>query len=65
MTGGQVNINYGTDGANKNAREGEIIRLPADRAPLTVLMATPDEMNEHESRLDLVESKGGSCLWRQ
>lgn len=61
MTGGQVNINYGMEGA-KMDKEGEIIRLVADRVPLKVLMATAAELTEHESRLDVV---GDSCLWRQ
>jgi DNA polymerase-3 subunit epsilon len=61
MTGGQVNINYGMGGAKKG-KEGEIIRLSSDRAPLKVLMASADELTEHESRLDVV---GDACLWRQ
>lgn len=61
MTGGQVNINYGMDGAKKG-KEGEIIRLSSDRAPLKVLLASAEELIEHESRLDVV---GDACLWRQ
>jgi DNA polymerase-3 subunit epsilon len=60
MTGGQVNINYGTDGSKKG-KEGEIIRLSPDRAPLSIIMASAAELAEHESRLDVV---GDSCLWR-
>jgi len=61
MTGGQVNINYGMEGA-KNGKEGEIIRLSPQRALTKILKATPEELIEHESRLDVV---GDSCLWRQ
>jgi len=61
MTGGQVNINYGMEGAKKG-EEGAIIRLSADRAPLNIIRASEEELIEHESRLDVV---GDACLWRQ
>ncbi|MGL5221303.1 MAG: DNA polymerase III subunit epsilon, partial [Plesiomonas shigelloides] len=31
---------------------------------LKVVRASADELEAHESRLDLVQKKGGSCLWR-
>ncbi|MBA1081245.1 DNA polymerase III subunit epsilon, partial [Escherichia coli] len=31
---------------------------------LRVVFATDEELAAHEARLDLVEKKGGSCLWR-
>ncbi|MFT4994689.1 MAG: DNA polymerase-3 subunit epsilon, partial [Paraglaciecola sp.] len=42
-----------------------IRRLSAQRKPLKVVGATADELEEHERRLDVVENKGGSCIWRQ
>jgi DNA polymerase-3 subunit epsilon len=35
------------------------------RKQLKVVMATADELIEHESRLDLVTEKGGACVWRE
>ncbi len=66
MTGGQVSLNLHSakDGSN-DQQQGKIIRLTSQRRPLKVIMATEDEMTQHESRLDLVEKEGGSCLWRQ
>jgi DNA polymerase-3 subunit epsilon len=34
------------------------------RGGLNVVYADPDELAAHEKRLDLVQKKGGSCLWR-
>ncbi|ELV90276.1 DNA polymerase III subunit epsilon domain protein, partial [Escherichia coli PA19] len=31
---------------------------------LRVVFATDEELAAHEARLDLVQKKGGSCLWR-
>jgi DNA polymerase-3 subunit epsilon len=39
--------------------------LSTQRKPLKVVMATADELEQHESRLDLVTEKGGACLWRE
>lgn len=64
MTGGQTDLNLPGDTSKGN--EGEVIRrLTSDRKPLKVVKATADELEQHERRLDLVEEKGGACLWRQ
>ena len=65
MTGGQVslNLNNQQSGDNNAQRQGEIIRLNSDRAPLKIVMATDDEQQAHRERLELVQSKGGQCLW--
>jgi len=34
------------------------------RGVLNVVLADVDEIAAHEKRLDLVQKKGGSCLWR-
>ena len=66
MTGGQTDLNLsGKSNADANAGAEIIRRLSADRKPLKIVRASADELEQHESRLDLVESKGGSCLWRQ
>ncbi|MXG37320.1 DNA polymerase III subunit epsilon, partial [Escherichia coli] len=31
---------------------------------LRVVLASDEELLNHESRLDLVQKKGGSCMWR-
>lgn len=65
MTGGQTALNLSGNSAGDGSEKASgIRRLPADRAPLKVLRASADELKEHENRLDLIESKGGSCIWR-
>ncbi|WP_371319635.1 DNA polymerase III subunit epsilon [Oceanimonas pelagia] len=64
MTGGQTKLNLQTDAGQQNGNGGELRRLPADRPPLRVIRAQGAELQAHESRLDLIEKKGGSCLWR-
>ncbi|MDF2155515.1 DNA polymerase III subunit epsilon [Vibrio sp. CAU 1672] len=61
MTGGQTSLEF-----NANKQEGgvESIRRVQGQKVLKVLQATADELEAHQSRLDLVE-KSGACLWRQ
>ncbi|MFA0401337.1 DNA polymerase III subunit epsilon, partial [Vibrio splendidus] len=62
MTGGQTSLQFN---AGQKEGEGESIRrAESGRKSLKVLRATADEVEAHQSRLDLVE-KSGSCLWRQ
>ena len=63
MTGGQTKLNLQSDSQQQDDRGG-IRRLTANRAPLKVIHAQPQELVDHEARLDLVMKKGGSCLWR-
>ena len=66
MTGGQTDLNLSGKASGESGIQIETIRrLPVDRKPLKVVMATADELEQHESRLDLVAEKGGTCLWRQ
>ena len=66
MTGGQTDLNLSGKANGEGGVQMETIRrLPADRKPLKVVRATADELEQHESRLDIVEKEGGSCLWRQ
>jgi DNA polymerase-3 subunit epsilon len=63
MTGGQVSLNLAAE--QDQAEKGDsgqpvIIRS----SKLKVINASADELQAHEARLDLVQKKGGSCLWR-
>lgn len=66
MTGGQTDLNLsGKANAEGGMQVETIRRLSAERKPLKVVMATADELEQHESRLDIVAEKGGACIWRQ
>ena len=65
MTGGQTKLNLSGQNSSDAGSEEVIRRLTSDRKPLKVIRATADELEQHEQRLDLVENKGGACLWRQ
>jgi len=60
MSGGQKDLNLANNqsGQNKTGR-----RARQNLSPLTVINANQEELEAHESRLDLV-AKSGSCLWR-
>lgn len=63
MTGGQTSLQF--NAGNSSEEGGEAIKRAASgRKSLKVLRATADELEAHQSRLDIVE-KSGSCLWRQ
>lgn len=63
MTGGQVSLNL----ANQEGQSGEnskgIRRLSSDRPRLNVIFADNEEQSAHIERLNLVNEKGGQCLW--
>lgn len=62
MSGGQININLSSgDGTSADTA---IRRISPDRQRLKVIAASADELTEHEQRLDLVDKKGGSVIWR-
>lgn len=62
MTGGQVSLNLANEQDGSDGNTGPIALQRSGK--LTVLHATEAELAAHESRLDLVQKKGGSCLWR-
>ncbi len=62
MTGGQTSLQF-SSGSQEGSGEA-IQRLASTRKTLKVLHATADEIDAHQSRLDIVE-KSGTCLWRQ
>ena len=65
MTGGQTKLNLSGQNSSDTGSVEVIRRLSSERKPLKVIRATADELEQHEQRLDLVENKGGACLWRQ
>jgi DNA polymerase-3 subunit epsilon len=66
MTGGQTDLNLSGKASGEGGVQIETIRrLSIQRKPLKVVMATADEIEQHETRLDLVAEKGGACIWRE
>jgi exonuclease, DNA polymerase III, epsilon subunit family len=65
MTGGQTSIKFSMEGeSQQQAGDAGIQRIVRAASKLRVVYATDEELANHESRLDLVQKKGGSCLWR-
>lgn len=62
MTGGQVSLNLANEQDGSSDSSGPVAIQRGGR--LKVLRASEAELTAHESRLDLVQKKGGSCLWR-
>jgi DNA polymerase-3 subunit epsilon len=67
MTGGQGALSLG--GLSTAANNYQVISnslLPADRPPLRVLRASPEERQAHADTLARVDKvSGGQCLWRE
>ncbi|PWV28462.1 DNA polymerase III subunit epsilon [Cronobacter sakazakii] len=65
MTGGQTSIAFAMEGDGQQ-QQGDtgIQRVVRQASRLKVVRACDKELAAHESRLDLVQKKGGSCLWR-
>ncbi len=66
MTGGQTSMTFAMEGdAQRTVGDANAIQRVVRRASsLRVITASDEEVMNHESRLDLVQKKGGSCLWR-
>jgi DNA polymerase-3 subunit epsilon len=67
MTGGQTAMRFSMEGdtGRPNSDGGENIqRVDRTQSKLRVIYAGEQELEAHEHRLDLVQKKGGSCLWR-
>lgn len=57
-----LSLNDGmSDGEDANA----IRRIETQNFSLKVIAASADELTEHESRLDIVEKKGSTPIWRK
>lgn len=67
MTGGQTSLAFSMDSESSNTEQGnEIQRIERPASGLKIIYASDEEIAEHESRLDIVDKKGGKpCLWRQ
>lgn len=67
MTGGQTRLDLTAGEASPSQREQntEPQRLERLSGTLRVIAASADELVLHEGRLDLVNKKGGRCLWRE
>ncbi|WP_337881191.1 DNA polymerase III subunit epsilon [Rheinheimera sp.] len=63
MTGGQVSLNLATEERSTGQQSSNSGQLKRTKA-LPVIFAADDELTAHEKRLDLVQKKGGVCLWR-
>lgn len=63
MTGGQVSLNLASHQDNAEQKQQQVQGL-VRRGALRVVAASVAELEAHEKRLDLVQKKGGSCLWR-
>jgi len=65
MTGGQTSLTFSMEGdSQQQANSNGIQRVVRAAGGLRVIPASAEECLAHESRLDLVQKKGGSCLWR-
>jgi DNA polymerase III subunit epsilon len=65
LTGGQTSLAFSMESEQSNQVDGENIqRIVRPASGLRVVSASDEECVAHESRLDLVMKKGGSCLWR-
>ncbi|ALV93329.1 MULTISPECIES: DNA polymerase III subunit epsilon [Pantoea] len=65
MTGGQTSLAFSVEGEQSSQSSGDNIqRIARPSSGLRVVSASDEEIVAHESRLDLVLKKGGSCLWR-
>jgi DNA polymerase-3 subunit epsilon len=65
MTGGQVGLSL-SSGQEKNyaSEEPDIYRLATNRPSLKVLLATPDELFEHQRKLKEIQKKSDdNCIW--
>ena len=67
MTGGQTRLDLSAGEASSSQQEQntEPQRLERLAGALRVIAASADELVLHEGRLDLVNKKGGRCLWRE
>ncbi|RWX53052.1 DNA polymerase III subunit epsilon [Photobacterium chitinilyticum] len=66
MTGGQTSLALSAGSEESDiGTESAIRRLASGRKSLKIIRASADEIQAHESRLDLIEKKGDVSLWRQ
>ncbi|XOD70103.1 MAG: DNA polymerase III subunit epsilon [Sodalis sp. (in: enterobacteria)] len=67
MTGGQISIGFSIEEDQQPYEVSKTLQIHRMRCPKTylkVFYANDEELVAHEQRLDLVQKKGGKCLWR-
>jgi len=65
MTGGQVSLLAFDDKIKMKEQKTTIKRISSERAPLTVLAPTEEELQCHVQRLAAIDkASGGKCLWQ-
>jgi DNA polymerase-3 subunit epsilon len=64
MTGGQTSLSLGHSGDSDGVASA-VKRVEAGRFQLPVIEASAEELQEHETLLDLLDKKSGGSLWRQ
>jgi DNA polymerase-3 subunit epsilon len=66
MTGGQVSLLALDDNTDSSEQQTTIKPISSERAALTVLAPTEEELQAHEQRLAAIDkASGGECLWRK
>ncbi|CAK8744373.1 DNA polymerase III subunit epsilon [Sodalis praecaptivus] len=68
MTGGQTAMRFAMEGEQEQREVGDTVqiqRVQRAQTSLKIVYASDEEVVAHEQRLDLVQKKGGSCLWRE
>jgi DNA polymerase-3 subunit epsilon len=66
MTGGQATLSLDSRGDSHGEKSQLIRRLPAERRPLRVIEASPEELGAHAIRLDAIDrAHHGACVWRR
>lgn len=67
MTGGQTALSLGgqeSDSGGSGQAANDPRPLPANRRPLPVIAANPEELTAHREKLAAIsKANGGSCLW--
>ncbi|RLR18229.1 DNA polymerase III subunit epsilon [Sodalis-like symbiont of Bactericera trigonica] len=67
MTGGQTAMRFAMEGEQEQrdvGETGQVKQVQRGQTSLKVIYASDEEVVAHEQRLDLVQKKGGSCMWR-
>lgn len=68
MTGGQVNLNINQQSDSDTGEINtatSIRRLPSNRAPLTIVRASTEELLCHEEKLAAIKKSSGFCVWQE
>jgi DNA polymerase III subunit epsilon len=63
MTGGQVSLLGSKENSIEFSKNDAIQRISSNRAPLTLIIPTEEELQAHHQRLAAIEKSSGQCLW--